>query len=165
MLRARVKWPLILALPAALIGIGCSGENGAPETELGAGAAGQPVAEGVVEASPVTTPRAITPAELVTRMEGPDAPVILDVRSPEEYTDGHIPGAINVPYDQIGARIGSLEEYRDGDLVVYCRTGRRAGVAERALREAGFEQIWDLEGHMVAWREAELPLAVPAACC
>ena len=93
--------------------------------------------------------------------------MILDVRSPEEYAEGHIPGAINIPYDQIGAEIGSLEDYREGGLVVYCRTGRRAVVAEDVLREAGFPEIWDLEGHMVAWREAELPVAVPATadCC
>jgi rhodanese-related sulfurtransferase len=107
----------------------------------------------------------MTPAELVSRLEGPGAPLILDVRSPEEYADGHIPGAINVPYDQIEARLGSLEEHRETEVVVYCRTGRRAGVAESALSEAGFKRIRDLEGHMVGWREAELPLVVPAACC
>lgn len=165
MLRARVKWSLTLALPAALIGIGCSGGNGGAEADPGAVAAGQPVAEVVRQESPVTRPGLITPAELTDRLEGPDAPVILDVRSPDEYEDGHIPGAINIPYDQIEARIGSLEEYREAEVVVYCRTGRRAGVAESVLTEAGFGQIRDLEGHMVAWREAELPLVVPAACC
>lgn len=165
MLRARVKWWLTLALPATLIGTGCSGGNGSEEAAPEAVAAGQPVTTVARQQSPVATPGLVTPAELLSRLEGPDAPVILDVRSPEEYADGHIPGAINVPYDQIEARIDFLEEHREAEVVVYCRTGRRAGVAENALSEAGFEQIRDLEGHMVAWREAELPLVVPAACC
>jgi len=49
--------------------------------------------------------------------------------------------------------------------VVYCRTGRRAGVAENVLREAGFTRVFDLEGHMTEWNQAELPVVVPAECC
>ena len=107
----------------------------------------------------------ITSADLVQRLEGEDAPVILDVRSPEEYAEGHIPGAINVPYDQIAANLDSLESFLTAEVVVYCRTGRRAGVAEKALREAGFTQVVDLEGHMTTWNEAGLPVVVPAECC
>jgi rhodanese-related sulfurtransferase len=149
----------VLALVGVMLGTGCSGGNGDSGADQDAG--GQPA----VRAAPTagqTSPLVMTSAELMERLDGPDAPVILDVRSPEEYAEGHIPGAINIPYDQIGAQVGSLEHYRERDLVVYCRTGRRAGVAEDLLSQAGFEQIWDLEGHMVAWQEAELPVAVPA---
>lgn len=165
MRRARVTWALLLTLPAASIGIGCSGGNGASEEDPGVPGSARAAVDTDVQLSPVTTSGTMTAAELMSRLEGPDAPVILDVRSPEEYAEGHIPGAINIPYDQIGAQLGSLDEYRGGELVVYCRTGRRAGVAEGALSEAGFERVRDLEGHMVGWREAELPLVVPAACC
>ena len=110
-------------------------------------------------------PRVMKPAELAGRLDGQDAPIILDVRSVEEYEAGHIPGAVNVPYDQIAASLDSLESFRAGEVVVYCRTGRRAGIAENVLREAGFTRVFDLEGHMTSWNEAGLPVAVPATCC
>ena len=110
---------------------------------------------------------------LASHMRDPDLRILdasmympgSDRNARAEYAEGHIPGAINIPYDRIGAQLGSLEDYRERDLVVYCRTGRRAGVAEEVLSKAGFEQIWDLEGHMVAWRDANLPVGVPAADC
>jgi len=85
-----------------------------------------------------------TPAGL-ERLEGENVPVILDVRSPEEFAEGHIPGAINVPYDQVAANLDSLESFRTAEIVVYCRTGRRAGVAENVMREAGFSRCEPLE--------------------
>jgi rhodanese-related sulfurtransferase len=146
----------------ALPGAGCSGESG------GAGESKAAVEQVAVQGEPtpaLSSPQVITSADLVKRLEGEDVPVILDVRSPEEYAEGHIPGAINVPYDQIAANLDSLESYMTAEIVVYCRTGRRAGVAENALREAGFTQVADLKGHMVAWNEAGLPVVVPAECC
>ena len=163
MVRTRARWSPLLAVMAVVLSVGCAGGSDAPEADQGS--AGQAVAKGANEASPVTKREVITSAVLMDRMESPDAPVVLDVRSPEEYAEGHIPGAVNIPYDQIGAEIGSLQDYRERGLVVYCRTGRRAGVAEDVLSEAGFEQVWDLEGHMVAWQEAELPVSVLAADC
>jgi len=156
-MRHRVTRAAILALFGVTM-IGCAGGGDRPADES---VAAQPES-----AAPLTTeaePLVITAAELAGRLDGPDVPVILDVRSPEEFAEGHIPGAINVPYDQVGARLGSLEPYRDAEVVVYCRTGRRAGVAEEVLREAGFESVVDLEGHMTGWSEAGLPVAVPAA--
>lgn len=156
----------VLALLIGLIGVGCTAGNDAPEPDQDAAATEVPAEESAPRApSPAATPKMITATELVDRLEGPNAPVILDVRSPEEFEKGHIPGAINLPYDQIGDRIGSLEPYRQGEVVVYCRTGRRAGIAESALSGAGFENVRDLEGHMVSWQQAEFPVDVPAACC
>ena len=162
MVRVRVRWTGVLALVGMVLASGCSGGNGNSEADQDAG--GQPAVRAAPPAGD-TSPLVMTSAELMERLDEPDAPVILDVRSPEEYAEGHIPGAINIPYDRIGAQLGSLEDYRERDLVVYCRTGRRAGVAEEVLSKAGFEQIWDLEGHMVAWRDANLPVGVPAADC
>ena len=159
MVRARVRWTGGLALVGAVLGAGCSGGNG------GAEEARQAAQQTEVQAEPtrtVSSPSVITSAELLERLEGENAPVILDVRSPEEYAEGHIPGAINIPYDQVAANLDSLESFRIAEVVVYCRTGRRAGVAENVLREAGFTQVSDLEGHMTSWSEAELPVVVPA---
>jgi rhodanese-related sulfurtransferase len=151
-----------MALVVALLGGGCSGGNGGAEESQEAGQ------QTAVQGEPTLTLSAsqvITSAELVERLDGEDVPVILDVRSPEEYAEGHIPGAINVPYDQIAANLDSLQSFLTAEIVVYCRTGRRAGVAENALREAGFTRVLDLEGHMTSWNEAQLPVVVPAECC
>jgi rhodanese-related sulfurtransferase len=107
----------------------------------------------------------MVPADLAVLLEKGSAPVLLDVRSPEEYAAGHIPGAINVPYDEIPSRLAELAEYRDVDLVVYCRTGRRAKIAESALREAGFSRVADLQGHMVDWTAGRYPISEPRPCC
>ena len=57
---------------------------------------------------------------------GVSSPVILDVRTPEEYAAGHVPGAINIPHDQVRARLAEIDSAKDQPIVVYCRSGRRA---------------------------------------
>jgi len=166
MLNARFRWIWMLVLVGATAGAGCSGPNGEAEAKSEEAATGQVVADSASSLSATAAfPRVMKPAELAGRLDGPDVPIILDVRSVAEYEAGHIPGAVNVPYDQIAASLDSLESFRSGEIVVYCRTGRRAGIAENVLREAGFTRVFDLEGHMTSWNEADLPVAVPATCC
>ena len=154
------QWLALAAFASVTAGmIGCSG--GAADSEADAHSTPPPAVDSMVTAATAMSP-VIAPEDLALRLEGEDAPVILDVRSPEEYDQGHIPGAINIPYDQVEARLDALESFREQEIVVYCRTGRRAGIAEQALGEAGFEQVRDLEGHMVAWQAGDFPVAVPA---
>ena len=68
-----------------------------------------------------------------------EAPVYVDVRSPAEFASGHVEGAINIPHTEMAQRWRELEAYRDEPMVVYCRTGRRSGIALDVLREHGFE--------------------------
>jgi len=96
--------------------------------------------------------------ELASRIEAEAAPVILDVRSPEEFAEEHIPGAINIPYTELEDRYEELGIEASDEIVVYCRTGRRAGIAEAELAELGFTNLRDLEGHIEAWKKAERPL-------
>jgi phage shock protein E len=100
----------------------------------------------------------ITPRELAGRLAGDDRPVILDVRTVEEFEGGHIPGAVNIPHTELSARIGELSDARTDELVVHCESGRRAAAAEAVLAEAGFARVRDLEGHMGAWRDADYPV-------
>ncbi|MDK1287111.1 rhodanese-like domain-containing protein [Pseudoalteromonas umbrosa] len=87
-----------------------------------------------------------------------DAPyTIIDVRTVEEYADGHIKGAINIPYDQIEAQSFLLNELKDQTLVVYCRSGRRAQIFETALFKRGFNLL-HLEGDILGWKSQGLPL-------
>jgi len=80
-----------------------------------------------------------------------DALVILDVRRVDEYEAGHVPGAINIPHDELPARLAELASSRDKPIVVYCRSGKRAAKALAVLHEAGFTQLLHLTGDMPGW--------------
>ena len=67
---------------------------------------------------------------------------------------------MNVPLDEVSARLAELQELAaDRDLILYCRSGRRAGIAESILREHGVENIWQLGGQMAGWAAEGLPVA------
>ena len=102
-----------------------------------------------------TAPGTISAAALAQQIEAGTAPLVLDVRTPAEFDAGHVPGAVNVPYDELATRLGELPADRATPIVVYCRTGRRALVAESILIEAGFSAVADLEGHWQRWPAAE----------
>ncbi|MDO8438052.1 MAG: rhodanese-like domain-containing protein [Nitrosomonadaceae bacterium] len=93
----------------------------------------------------------ITAAELSQRLQEPRAPVVLDVRTPGEYLSGHINGALNVPHDELERRLGEIPGDISSEIVVYCQSGRRAGVAEKILVEKGYTNIRDLAGHWQNW--------------
>ena len=98
----------------------------------------------------------ISQQELVAQLEAGTAPLILDVRTAEEYEAGHIPGAINIHFQEIEERIDEIGQ--NGPVVVYCERGIRANIAERALQDAGITSIRHLEGDISLWRKNELPL-------
>jgi len=70
----------------------------------------------------------------------------VDVRSAEEYASGHVSSAVNIPYTEILTRIGEVTEDKDALIYVYCRSGRRSGIAKEALEEAGFSNVVNLGG-------------------
>jgi phage shock protein E len=72
---------------------------------------------------------------------------LLDVRTREEFSSGHLPGAINIPVQELGARVSELPKGRD--VVVYCRSGARSATACAILGARGLETL-DL-GSMSAW--------------
>ena len=99
--------------------------------------------------------------ELLARIEEGTQPFILDVRTPEEYAAGHIEGAVNIPYTELEDRVSELGIELGEEMVVYCRSGRRAGIAEAALSELGYSNLRDLDGHINGWTEAGHPLVTP----
>ena len=101
---------------------------------------------------------AISPAELADRINSGKAPLILDVRSTGEYANGHIPGAVNIPYRQLRDRLPELMAYREKEIVVHCQVGPRADIARSILSAAGFLQHRELEGHMRAWEAGNYPI-------
>jgi rhodanese-related sulfurtransferase len=103
--------------------------------------------------------------ELLAREAAGDAAlVVLDVRTPEEFAAGHVPGAINVPHDQVAGRLGELAGLRDKDVVVYCKGGRRAALALEVLGRNGYTRLSHLDGDMQGWEAAGRPVEkAPAA--
>ncbi|WP_199609494.1 rhodanese-like domain-containing protein [Flocculibacter collagenilyticus] len=88
--------------------------------------------------------------------------VILDVRTAKEFAEGHVPNAINISHDELPLNLSQLKTLQDKTIVVYCRSGRRAGIAEDILSEQGFNHIQHLAGDMKGWRAAKLPIEKPA---
>ncbi|MBW2241506.1 MAG: rhodanese-like domain-containing protein [Deltaproteobacteria bacterium] len=101
----------------------------------------------------------ISAGELHDRREAGTAPVTIDVRTAEEYASGHIPGAVNIPFDEVAERIGEIDAPHG--VALYCMVGPRARKGETALRAAGVEKVFHLEGGMAAWKEAGLPIDAP----
>ncbi len=83
---------------------------------------------------------------------------LLDVRTPEEYAAGHLPGAVNIPNGELAARIAELAGARERDIVVYCRTGVRSAQALAVLDQAGFERLFHLKGDYTRWTEEKRPV-------
>lgn len=89
--------------------------------------------------------------DLHARIEAGSAPLVLDVRSRDEFAAGHIAGALNIPHDEIDARLADLGPDRSREIVVCCAMGGRAAHAAAALRTAGFAGVKMLDGHMRGW--------------
>jgi phage shock protein E len=109
---------------------------------------------GGVAAAPVSA--ASAPSTTSRRVSGPEAralvergALLVDVRTPGEFTADGIKGAINIPFDQVEARAAELGA-KDRPMVLYCHSGRRSGIAARALGHLGYSVIYDL-GPRTAW--------------
>jgi len=87
----------------------------------------------------------------------PAGVLILDVRSQEEFAMGHVPNAILIPHDELASRVTELGSDTGRPLVVYCESGKRAGMAGETLLQAGFTNIAHLDGDMRGWRESGRP--------
>lgn len=83
----------------------------------------------------------------------------VDVRTAGEFGAGHVAGAVNIPYEEITERIGEVAPDRDATIYLYCRSGRRSGIALEALREAGYHNAVNIGGLPEARRKAAQPSA------
>jgi rhodanese-related sulfurtransferase len=84
--------------------------------------------------------------------------LVLDVREQAEYDAGHIVNSKLIPLGKLLGRIGELEKYRERPIVVVCRSGHRSGTACALLGKRGFAQVYNLNGGVMAWLKASLPL-------
>ncbi|MGL5642620.1 MAG: rhodanese-like domain-containing protein [Paraclostridium sp.] len=72
--------------------------------------------------------------------------LILDVRSPGEFRNNHIPKAKNIPVQELSTKLESLSEYKDDEIIVYCASGGRSASAANILYKSGFNNIYNLGG-------------------
>lgn len=91
-----------------------------------------------------------------TRMMNDQGAVVLDVRPPAEFAAGHLPQARNIPSEDVAKRAGELPAGKP--VIVVCGSGNRAGKAAAALRGAGRQDVFCLEGGIAGWQQAGLPL-------
>ncbi|WP_019614665.1 rhodanese-like domain-containing protein [Psychromonas ossibalaenae] len=100
----------------------------------------------------------VEPDTLLEQINKQQAPILLDVRTENEFAQGHIQGAVNIPYDQLVNQIKKLKSYKEQEIVIYCRSGRRAQVAAEVLKNKGFKHLSDLNGHILLWQKLNYPL-------
>jgi rhodanese-related sulfurtransferase len=107
-------------------------------------------------------PGSIEPKALGDRIAWADASLlVLDVRTPAEYAEGHIPGAVNIPHTELASRVAELERAREQDIVVYCRSGGRANQALEVLEKSGFRRLFHLKGDYTRWSEEKRAIVKP----
>jgi len=99
----------------------------------------------------------LAPVQLNAALRRGESPVLLDVRTPLEYQEVHLPGSRLIPLDELDAGAVAREHGSAGACVVICRSGSRAKKAADKLAAAGMANLQILEGGMQAWAEAGLP--------
>jgi rhodanese-related sulfurtransferase len=107
---------------------------------------------GLVRSETSTEAATISPAELNALRASDSAPVVIDVRTAEEYATGHIPNAVNIPFDKVADRISEVEAPHG--VALYCMVGPRARKGEAALLASGYKSVLHIEGGLAAWQAA-----------
>ena len=84
--------------------------------------------------------------------------ILLDVTTIEEFNSGRIKNSINIPHDLLLSDTSLIAGYKNETVVVYCRSGKRASLVLERLSDEGFRTLIDIDGDMLAWNSANLPL-------
>lgn len=100
---------------------------------------------------------AISPTNLVTLVNRQGA-VIVDIRDGKEFGNGHIAGAVNMPFSSFDSRLEELEPFKDKPIVLVCKIGQHAGTIGRRLKAQGYENVRRLAGGMGEWTASNLPV-------
>ena len=100
----------------------------------------------------------INQEELLELAKSDPSVLILDVRTPREYAAGHVPGARLIPHTELRARLGEIADHKTTPVVVYCKSGRRAAIAQAILSRAGFADVRHLDGDMDGWKAQQRPI-------
>ena len=85
-------------------------------------------------------------------------PLVIDVRTDQEWKEGHLEGALLIPYEKIGEEIGKVAPDKKTKIVVYCRSGRRSGIALDTLKKRGYEDVTNLIDAKEASEKLNIPI-------
>jgi rhodanese-related sulfurtransferase len=96
----------------------------------------------------------VAATELINHREA----VIVDVRPAADFAKGHIINAVNIPMNGFKNQVGVLHKHKGKPIVISCRSGSQSSMACRQLRKEGFEEVYNLQGGILAWQNANLPL-------
>ena len=105
-----------------------------------------------------------TTVSLANDVAAQDTPFWIDVRTPAEYETGHLPGSRNINFDRIGAGIVEITGSRDAPIILYCRSGRRSGLAKQALEQLGYTNVINAGGIEDVLRRADIDPATGPDC-
>lgn len=100
----------------------------------------------------------VSPSMAIRLMNNHEDILIIDIRAMAEYKSGHIKGAKNVPLKDFASSIKSYSSHKNNPVLIYCNSGNTTTRTIKLLKNAGFENINNLEGGILAWKEANLPL-------
>lgn len=132
---------LSLVLVAAALLAGCSG-TAQPKAPPAATQSGQVVT--------------ISTKDLLTRLQGGEKPLIIDVREPYEFDAGHIEGAKLIPLGTVAERIGTYN--KNQEIILVCRSGNRSEQAYQLLTKMGYTNLKNVTGGMLAWEQINGPI-------
>ena len=88
-----------------------------------------------------------------------DRTILIDVREPHEFANGHIENARHIPYSRLDEKIYELERHKDSPIIVVCQTGTRSQPACKKLSKLGFTQVYEMKGGMLAWQDMKYPIS------
>lgn len=83
--------------------------------------------------------------------------VVLDVRTPEEFERGKILGGINLPVDKVKGNIENIIPNKHKKIFIYCQSGERSAIAAEELISLGYDNVFDVENGILAWKESNFP--------
>jgi phage shock protein E len=149
-IRSMIRPALALAVIAALGITACGGDGDTSQDP-----ASTPPPSSVEEAGI----RVVSPDQAAaTIADPPEDLVILDVRTQEEFDEGHVEGAMMLDFyrDDFADELATFD--RDVPFVLYCRSGSRSSQARAIMGELGFTDVEDVDGGIAAWQEARLPV-------
>ena len=149
-----------ILIAALLFAVGCSGGDDsttaseAPTSETSA----EETASGDAQAEPRGI-RLVSPKDgAEIQATATDDLIVLDVRTPEEFAEGHLEGAVMIDFysDDFTDQLGELDP--DASYLLYCRSGNRSGQTTTIMEQLGFTDVADIDGGIVSWTEAGLPV-------